>query len=495
MIFSQSTTILKKGADFTIEHKAQFQGVIGVNKNAMFSVQSQFNGDRLKDLFLGKYSTDSLYPKMVKSIFPKETATDVYQPKEIFMLDTAIFLCCSKENKKTNEVQLVLFPISAQGILGNEHNFGRLNITDKEHDAYELATGEDEKSFVIFRYLPYNNGEKQLIECTGIHTDLSEYWKDTLVFPYVNFSFYFSQIWYDGQYRLYFKGRKTNGIDAPTSSTASVDNNSCFLFSYNGQSKQLKEIELKIDHLHIQSLDFLVNDSVLYLAGFVSSLMSSGTTGLFSMVLNKDFEITQTALHSFTPEELSAFYPNKQPESSIDQLQSKGMLLAKDGHFCLLGEQFYKETYTNYDMRMNVSSLSSIYNYNSVLLSLFDANGNWLKNESIPKFQSTLNDGGYYSSFYATVEKEAFVLFFNDNQRNQHLGNSDVRDMREMKSYTNTYICKASIKFDGTSTREEINSELKNKLLVPQLAYKLPNNQSYLYLEKGKQAQFILFGF
>ncbi len=60
----------------------------------------------------------------------------------------------------------------------------------------------------------------------------------------------------------------------------------------------------------------------------------------------------------------------------------------------------------------------NIYNFDEVLLVCLDSNGQIQWHNLINKSQSSLNDGGYYSSVITMVTKDRIHLIFNDKMRN-----------------------------------------------------------------------------
>jgi len=97
---------------------------------------------------------------------------------------------------------------------------------------------------------------------------------------------------------------------------------------------------------------------------------------------------------------------------------SAKLIMRDDAGFVLLAEKFSitKEVMNNY-YTLNNTYVRYFYRFSDVLIASFDMNNNIEWTKVIKKDQTTLNDEGYYSSFYVSSFSEKIVIIYNDISR------------------------------------------------------------------------------
>jgi|GEM_PF-5270904 len=483
----QSTPVVHLGEIFTSSAKVQFQGFIGEANESIYGVESQFSGAKLKDLYLSKYDKKSLQPIFSKGIIPSETAQFTFSPIEIFTLKDTAYLICTATDKSTQERIISVNPVSKDGELGATHFLGSIAIQSATHDDFSVVIDQAEKRFLVVRYFSYEMNERQKIELTAYNTDLSTYWKDTVDFPSIDNDFLFDEFQYNGEDKIVFLAKAAGGINAMSQSKNLLENNTYFLFSFEHGAKQLKEIELKLKDKWIRAISFEFGMEDIVVGGYFSNNSALQIDGVFSILLNNQFEISHATIQSFIPEDLKSFYPRSKAhdETSLTDFALKEILQLQSGYFAIVGEQFYKEMRPSYDPRMNISTSSDLYNYNYILVSLYDQNGKLVKHVCVPKFQATTNDNGYYSSFIAGKSADHFLFFFNDTKRNEGIENEASDDFKMMDNYRNNAIFLVDVDTTATVHRKIVIEDTDENMFVPQLSEQLLDGICYLFSQNG----------
>ncbi|MEO9257737.1 MAG: hypothetical protein ABI207_05105, partial [Crocinitomicaceae bacterium] len=479
--------VVNLGESTTSTAKIQFQGFIGEANENIYGVESQFNGGKLKDLYLSKYDKKSLKSIFSKGIIPAETAQFTFSPIEIFTLKDTAYLICVATDKSTKERLISVNPVSKDGELGATHFLGSIPIQSTAHEDFSVVIDQEEKRFLVVRYFSYEMNEHQKIELTAYNTDLSTYWKDTVDFPDNNDDFLFDEFQFNGEDKIVFLAKSAGGINAVSQSKNLLENNTYFLFSFEHGNKQLKEIELKLKEKWIRAITFEFGLNDIVVGGYFSNNSAEQIDGVFSIMLNNLFEISHATIQSFLPEDLKPFYPRSKAhdETSLTDFMLKEILQLPSGYFAIVGEQFYKEMRPSYDPRMNISTSSDLYNYNYILVSLYDPNGKLVKHVCVPKYQSTTNDNGYYSSFIAGKSADHFFFFFNDTKRNEGLKNEDYLAFKMMDNYRNNAIFLVDIDTNAVVSRKIVIEDAEENMFVPQLSEQLLDGICYLFSQNG----------
>lgn len=89
-----------------------------------------------------------------------------------------------------------------------------------------------------------------------------------------------------------------------------------------------------------------------------------------------------------------------------------------DGSIVGLLEQYYIQQVSSPEPRSNAGSFTFYYYYNNLIAYKIQPNGTFEWVKTIPKFQASANDYGYYSSVAHYITDDKMVLFFNDNLKN-----------------------------------------------------------------------------
>lgn len=495
-IFAQLNPKLKIGKDFTNPYRVQFQGFIGTSNDAIYSVESKFSGSKLKNIYIGKYDKSTLKQLFLKPILPQSTNDYTFNPIEIFMIENAIYLCCEAKESNTNNKFIAFFPISSSGKLGNFVKLGNIGVQDVKQERFFVVSNEAKNRFLLVRNLEEGINKHQKIEVAAYSSNLQLYWKDTITFPYVDYFFSFEEFQYDGNEKIVFLAQNAGGIQSKNDVILPINNNNYFLFSYTHKFRKIKEIEIKIDDKHIQSIKFNFNENGLVAGGYFSNHHSTNMDGVYSIVIDQNFEFKNATIHSFSDRETLLFYKTKTKTApnQINDLVLKKIIYLPNGNFGIIGEQYYVETQTNYDMQMRTTTHSDVYNYDNLLVSMFNPKGELLNNICLHKYQSTYNDNGFFSSFFAGNSGNNIFILFNGSKRNSKLMNEDYLDYKIMKKYNSSCLYMLTIDAKRNVNKNVLLKD-KNSLFVPKLSNQLSDEFFYLFSQKRNNYKLMTLSF
>ena len=81
-----------------------------------------------------------------------------------------------------------------------------------------------------------------------------------------------------------------------------------------------------------------------------------------------------------------------------------------------MAEQFYIRVVTTTTTSANggTTTTTTYYYYNDIIALNFDENGELVWKTVIDKYQMSVNDGGYYSSFFTILQGNDINIIYND---------------------------------------------------------------------------------
>lgn len=167
-----------------------------------------------------------------------------------------------------------------------------------------------------------------------------------------------------------------------------------------------------------------------------------------------------------------------------------------DGSIIHLLEQYYETISTYRDPKTGQIYTNTYYNYNDIIACKINLYGNFEWCITLPKTQSSINDGGYYSSFAATQNDSTILLFYNDYIGRDYklMDNSGIyKSRKEKKVVTQIEINKKT----GVSIKTPIfNQKEAQSIAVPKLFTSNPNSKELiLYLRNRNKEKYGLLQF
>lgn len=199
---------------------------------------------------------------------------------------------------------------------------------------------------------------------------------------------------------------------------------------YQINKDSLDEFSIDLEGNRLNSISMKSTDSVFTLTGLYASRLSNrGISGVFYTRI--DFKSKSIINKGFIPFSDSRINRNwsvgreryikrtrgaNQPE--LYNYNLRNMELLSDGSIVGSMEQYYVYSRTNYDTRSGSSNTINYYYYDDIVAFKIGKENkfDWLT--IIPKSQSSINDGGPYSSYANYVDGNNLCLIFNDNIKN-----------------------------------------------------------------------------
>lgn len=197
------------------------------------------------------------------------------------------------------------------------------------------------------------------------------------------------------------------------------------LFIWNTKSDEFSDYRLNDSgtYLHQVRLSFDEIHQALNVTGFWSNSFPESIKGVYLCRLN--VSSGSKAKRSFTDlplEIMRDLIGEKQANDNMEAYDFEQLrtIPMSNGQITMISERttMSSEEDIVYVNGIPQNTSRNIYNFDEVLILCLDSNGQIQWHNLINKSQSSLNDGGYYSSVITMVTKDQIHLIFNDKMRN-----------------------------------------------------------------------------
>lgn len=183
---------------------------------------------------------------------------------------------------------------------------------------------------------------------------------------------------------------------------------------------------------------------------------------------------------------------NKKTEPTFYEYSVRDLIVKDDKSVVLLAEQYYvrvvTRTYTDANGAVRTTT-DYYYYYNDIIAMSFSPEGDLQWKSLIEKYQVSVNDGGYYSSFFTVTNEDDINIVYN-------LRESDLIDMDELNLLErrqvkrNTIGVNVTLDGEGEQRTEKLfDFEEGGLRLVPKACSKAGDGLVFLYARAAKGDQ------
>lgn len=271
-------------------------------------------------------------------------------------------------------------------------------------------------------------------------------------------------------------------------------------------SDDFEVLEVSFDDRKIESFTFKLNtDGSMIVSGLISQDNGGVSGGFYAKYSSKleqeslnfvDFEadfITQDwsekskeRLEKKNEKEDKKGKENTKP--NFYNYEIRELIVKPDGTTTLLAEQYYVRVVTTTTTTANggtTTTTTYYYYYNDIIALNFDENGELVWKTVIDKYQMSVNDGGYYSSFFTILQGNDINIVYNDRESN--IVDTEEMSAAEKKKLRRNIIGKrVLLSEDGEQASEKIFEFEEGGLrLVPKVCGAVDENTTFLYARAG----------
>jgi len=262
------------------------------------------------------------------------------------------------------------------------------------------------------------------------------------------------------------------------------------IYTLDPKTNALSEYKLQLPEKDIESVAIKINNEkeLLYCTGLYSEIAGNKHTGkdidgfFFLKINQNNSDIVSKSFKRLDKDlvrQVNDVSKKSKKKKSKTNSKNKNEGISKnfsirhvkdkvDGSIHVITElRYYYVTSTTTCDSNGHCRTTYTYHYvrNNILTMNISPEGEITSFVDIPKYQHTVNDNGYFSSFGYLEKGDNVVFVYNDNPENL---SSAVKSMKEVKSMGNikkTCLVAASIKSDGKYTKTKIYDNFENLIV------------------------------
>jgi hypothetical protein len=486
---------LTMGKEYKSEKRTAFEGFIGSDSIGIYSLDYEYISKKKSILYLNKYDRKSLnliYTKNISPVVPKD---HYIEPVEIFNLENKIYLAVKYIMPEEELKRIAIYPISSDGNVEAPIMLDTVfNLQEKVND-FRITVSEENRNLILITRRPFFKSQNTSYFVRKYDKNFKLVWEDVVVLPYEAKNFEFKDLAYDGNDKIMVLSKRMDVTGMITNKLKKIENNKYNLWVFKHETNSINEFEISLQDKWITDIRIMYKNEKIFVTGYYSNKRNISLKGIFNIRFDEDLNMLGAMVKSISEEDMMKFIRKDQVDTKthLNDFYLREAYVLDNEEIVLIGEKYYKEIDSYYDPRTDISSYTDVYNYNSVLITKIDAQGKGIKNIKLPKYQSTINDNGYYSSVsYGTYGNSVWV-FFNDSEKNALLGNDIEADYKVV--YNNRRVVPMYVKIDSSNVvqRKPLNILEDGFLMVPRYSDQLEDGSFYFIRERGRGAKVVRF--
>lgn len=496
-----------KGPEQVVNKWSSFNGIVGFDESGFYVVKSEYPFFSPGKITLEKYDREMHFIHSAELELKEEGRKKVLE--KVLMLDGELYLFTSffnrkkdkeylfvqKINKETLEVDKPSRMIGEYDFAGGVFSFGgRIGIT----------LSRDKTKVMVHVDTPNKSYEKDELVFKVFGSEMKEIWGEKVETPYLDKEFG-SRGWkLDNDGNVYVIGLV---YDGKIITVGGKSNDQYKILSYRKEGGKPKMYDINADGKFISDLQLAIDDNGdLICAGFYSDESTFNVKGSYFFKMSGETQAVQSkSFKEFSIESMLSESTEKE-KGKAERNARKGkdlelykyhldeIIIREDGGAILIGEQFYKETISSMAMPNGENSSSDdYYYYNDIVVVNLSPEGeiDWV--ELVPKFQRSVEDGGYYSSYVYAVANDNLYFVFNDHTGN--LTRSEGDEVHPAFGLDNVIVL-VEVDKNGKETREALFDINDIHIGIrPKLSEQIYANELILFGERKQTHRFIKLKF
>ena len=387
---------------------------------------SQIVGESASGIYLLRCKDNSFSRDVIIEKYKSNLAQELSIPmpiningilERVLLFDNTIYVFVSAKNNVSNKIDLLLQKLDENlKPIGNAQVLISMNSEEIDNKTHFYIKHSSEKKFIGVMFLS-NRKEKNSSNLNLFCFDgnMQQQYGKQYDLPYSIDDIFITS------YDMGNEGECYLLIDYPKSGVKKKgsDSRSFFLYSYSLGMDKMLEYEVGQSDVFIEEIGMCLNNysNKISVAGFYSKDNSKKVAGYFYYVLDlASNELITKRFETFPLDFISKRY-NTKGTDDLSDLYIRKMVARSDGGCLLLAEKYYlsRQTYTYYVNGFPQTNSRTVYNYDDVQMMSFNADGSLQFNNTISKSQSSISDGGYYSSIVPIITAENLYVVYNND--------------------------------------------------------------------------------
>lgn len=371
-----------------------------------------------------------------------------------------------------------------------------------EEGFFDFVTAEDSTHVLIYNELPYRRNTPEQFAFRVFDQSFNQLWSKEVILPYNDDQFVIEEYRVDDKGNVFLLGVLFQ--DRAQARRQGNPNYQYIILAYTNQGNKVDEYKIELRDKFITDLTFKISrKGELVCSGFYSERNTYSIKGTYFFKIDAQTKkVYNTNLKAFDFEFLTEYMrpgekrraekaeasgnTNRTPELYRYDLDE--LILRTDGGALLVAEQYY--VYERYYRYWDGTLRNDYYyNYNDIIIVNIDPTGAIEWSARIPKRQTTLNDGGYFSSYSRAIVRDRIYFIYNDNARNFSTQNAN----RTLYNYngSNSIIALAEVRKDGSvRTFPLFHNRDADIITRPKICRQIGSRKMMIYGERNRNYRF-----
>ncbi|RMF01267.1 MAG: hypothetical protein D6772_05090 [Bacteroidetes bacterium] len=307
---------------------------------------------------------------------------------------------------QAEESQIWIRPLSPQGTaVASAQLLASIPLDEQfRSQQFDVEFNRDSSYLLLYnQYPPRKNGaERYTLRVFDAHFEAI--WSLDIQLPYADRDFSVQEYRVDPEGNVYVLGRyaplQANGRRKPAT---------YLIVAYTRQGQTRTTYRIELDEVWVRALSFrLAPAGEIVCAGFYQRKSKPEDVGICHLRIDPHSREIHTV-----------HLPSLQDQETVQKLPAQDfrlrqLALRSDGGVVLTAEQFTRNQSTAFTY--NGPARLDIYSYQDILLANVAPDGNFSWVRRIPKIQTSINDGGVFSSFAQATIADRFYFLYNDSK-------------------------------------------------------------------------------
>lgn len=468
--WAQEITI---GPDNSIKNSEVLTQIIGEKDSIIYIQKSQTSVFKSDGEYLERFDSRSLeslgsIPLLLNNAYIEHRGRRLEpQFEDVFFYQNRIILCLSAHDRKQKEL------LAYAAIFDKNDRQVYLILLDQLKNASSYDPGRfifwpnaSGNKLFVFQMTPSSKKEMALYGIKVFNSNWEKEWQKGFLLPYKRNDTEIINVLSDasGNIAMLIK------VSKPRKEVKFGGNPySYHLISYLAGSEDVVAHSISIPNKKITDIQILLNhkDKII-VSGFLCPEGNSGITGAFYGCYAFDGSVEMELRYSnFTQEILEQFLKERSimRGDGLSGFSIDRIFLREKGGVYVISEQFLIQEICNRDAR-GILTCNYYYYYNSIVVNAISEEGKFEWNAIIPKYQSSVNDNGWFSSY--AVAQKGDTLYFLYNEHAKNFDQDDPEKYRSMIRPGKAKLAMSKLSPDGKIEKTAlVSSKTGNNIIRP----------------------------
>lgn len=374
---------------------------------------------------------------------------------------------------------------------------------------FGVVSSEDNKKLLIYLGKPYEKNSHEKFGFTILNTNLDVEWKKEVELPYTEQLFSVQDYKITNNGDVYILGKEYK--EEKSKRNKHKPNYKYHIIAYLNKGNSIKDYEINLNDKFITDIAYnIAENGDLVCSGLYSETGTYSIKGAFFLAIDSETKnIKNNNLKKFDEDFITQGWTDKaiakakkkkiKKDKSIEMYEYdlKDFILREDGGAVLIAEQFFvrivTRTYTDSQGNMRTTNDYHYY-YKDIIVININNEGQIEWATKIDKYQHSVNDGGYYSSYVLQIDEDKLHIIYNERARKYFEKEERKQLNRKDKNASLTII--TTVQSNGDHSKEIlINVSNENTYPVPKFSEQINDKQLLMYTRKMKKRKFALVNF